>query len=692
MLVGLNPVEASQWYDLDFKNVDEAITWRAASLSVSTCRTLRRSGIEEVEDAKEWMSLCGSIQNFLIIRDDYKISLESLRKLLNSVATVDNLLELLRDGVRIHEIIDWYAPGIESINPDELRRWIKNGFDSSTATRGHELGINPEVADRLRERNFTFEDWTSWIANCGSPEFVEAAIQNLGSRELIEEWLHGNFPVSRMVACANYSLSLSTFKKWNEIGLSDEALIQKWEDSGVPPFVAKVWFQGGVHDVGVAKRWGEYGFVASDALKAISLGFLLPSPVRQVADAQFDGKGTRAISALESLVSRGLTAEVLTRWISAGWRGAGIDSIERVWASDKLLSQWNNSEIDMSEWWDWIPVTSGKAAVAKAWSDAHYSTSEIQELKGKYSISVDDVLLWTKEGLGARDLVRAHQGGMQKPSQWKSFLATQNEKKRSPVLGTTRPSSRYDNWLLDIRNSVPTASIYRRGFTPLLESAFNKGFVLNRDPVIKLKASGDWYDEIAGRVMLLKGLLRKVPQWPTWYVSEQFVVGCAEADGKVLAWVGLGNVGRVVLFDANTLEPSTKLETPYDLLVHGLAMSWFLDSSLLLDRQIETISLINDVYRPTKNFSSFVSRQRRFSDEIPRACEVSGHLRLLPRYMNPSHSQRAMAPSYLQARMESQHTYVRPHSRNGEALKLELAEHLSRYSATAAAVALIGVV
>lgn len=699
MGLGLEPTEASQWYDLDFKNVDEAMEWRQASLSVATCKALRRSGVEEITDAQEWISLCGSIQQFLIIKDDYKISLESLRKLLISTGTVENLLDLLRDGVRVQEIIDWYSPGIDAIDASELGLWIKNGFDSKTALSGHELGISPEVASRLSRCNFTFGDWQSWTALCGSRELVEAAIQNLENREDIEEWLVAEEPISRKLACIRNSLSVSAFKKWNSIGLADEAHIRKWEASGIQPSVAKVWLKGGIHDVFVAKRWGEYGFVASDALGAIASGFLSPAAIRNVADARFDGKGVRTVSVLGSLVTERITAETITRWINSGWRGEGIESFERIAKSDKIFNQWNNSGIALSEWWVWIPISGGKLEVAKAWMDERYSATQVYEFKDKYSIVPENVLKWTKEGFTARDFVRASQGGMTEPSQWKPFAATLNAEKNASISRSSLedgPKNRslfgYDKWLSEIRNSAPTANLYRRDFAALLDSAFAKGFKHGLEPVIKLEASGEWYDEIAGRVVLLKGLLRKVPHWPTWYESDQFVVGCAEAGGKVLAWVGQGNIGRVVLFDANSLDPVTKLETQYDLLVYGLAMSWFLDSSLLLDRQIETISLINDVYRPTKNFSTFVSRQRRYSDEIPRAVQVSGHLRLLPRHMNPNHSQRALAPSYLRARMESQHTFVRPHNRNGEALKIELEKHLSRYSATAAAVALIGLV
>ena len=207
--------------------------------------------------------------------------------------------------------------------------------------------------------------------------------------------------------------------------------------------------------------------------------------------------------------------------------------------------------------------------------------------------------------------------------------------------------------------------------------------------LLSFKIDGDWYDEVVGRVSILKDFLRKEPQWPVWYKSPDLSIGCIESNGQVLAWVGKNKRGRLAMFDSLTLAPCKALTTNDDLLVYGLAISWFLDSSLLLQGQIETISVVNGFYRPTREFDNYLRFYRSHPGRQVRACEISGHLRLLPLGWSPNESQRMLAPGYLRLRMEPQHTYVQPHSRNGFEVKRKVTEHLLRYSATAASLALI---
>ena len=153
-----------------------------------------------------------------------------------------------------------------------------------------------------------------------------------------------------------------------------------------------------------------------------------------------------------------------------------------------------------------------------------------------------------------------------------------------------------------------------------------------------------------------------------------------------------------VKFDFEDFEPLTVVKSPLKRLTLGLAISWFIDCTIVLrgtSTARETIfhsrevkgktHRVNDVrYVPTPTFHQS-ERRVRDGERIERVIHsVKGHIRTLDSDHSPSDEARKRAPIYLRSKLKVNETYVRPHERGIEEKSVnEYLIRLSRYSATA---------
>jgi hypothetical protein len=573
----------------------------------------------------------------------------------------------------------------EVLLQDDISAWMTLKIEPRLAMSWMEYGISSSTASAMNSKGFNLEDWKEWTEKSGSSSLVVELIQNFSVRESIIDWISSEIDSVHRDSCIDAGLSFEAFMNWSAIGVSQAELILEWIEVGIQPRIARIWVEGGVTDPEIASAWANERFTPVDSLRAISLGFLNARVVAGYSDNFFGGRRLKTIEFIETCIHAGLSKETLDEWSSDGWNGTGVEILLEMLSRPSEVMNWKKSIIPDSSWCYWVPISQGRVEVAIPWVEGKFETTQLEELASALTFDPIEIRGWDKEGFGAKDFVSALRSGVRSPSKWReTLIRLENERHER-----TKVEEKWQSWMANATQTFLGDHVSHLRWKPFLQQLFNEGFSITRNSNINLDASGDWYDEVVGRVVLLKNLLRKEPKWPTWYQSDDLRIGCVESSGRVLCWVGKGKKGRLVMFNSETFEPVSDIKNEDDFLVYGLAMSWFLDSSLLLQRQIETISLVNGVYMPNKNFAKYLRFQSSGRSVYIRACEIAGHLRLLPEWMSPSDSQRALAPKYLKSRMQSQHTYVRPHNRNGDVVQKQIKEHLERYSATASSLALI---
>lgn len=683
---GFQVGEAQGWYDLDFSSASEAMDWCTSLLSFEDSRTIRELGIFSIEEALEWKTLCDDFAPILQIKRQFNLSIDDLKALLQRGVGGRIALVLLTNGITVETIFEWLDVNQDVLSHDEISVWMSLKIEPRVAMSWMDCGISSSTASAMNSKGFNLNDWKEWTAKSGSSSLVAELIQNFSVRESIIDWLSSEIDSALRDSCIDAGLSFESFMNWSAIGISQAELILEWIEVGIQPRIARIWVEGGVTDPGVASAWANEKFTPVDSLRAISVGFLNARVVAGYSDNFFSGRRLKTVEFIETCIHAGLPKETLDDWSSAGWNGAGVEILLEMLSRPSEVMKWKKSIIPDTSWCYWVPIAQGRVEVAIPWVEGKFEATQLAELANALKFVPTEIRGWDKEGFGAKDFVSALRSGVRSPVEWReTLIRMENERQEK-----TKVEEKWQSWMTTATQSLQVDQVSHLRWKPFLQQLFNEGFSVTRNSNINLDASGDWYDEVAGRVVLLKNLLRKVPKWPTWYQSDDFKIGCFESSGRVLCWVGKGKRGRLVMFDSDTFESDSDIKTDDDFLVYGLAMSWFLDSSLLLERQIETISLVNGVYMPNKNFDKYLRFQSSDRSVYIRACEIAGHLRLLPDWMNPSDSQRALAPKYLKSRMESQHTYVRPHHRNGDVVQKQIKEHLERYSATASSLSLIG--
>lgn len=218
-------------------------------------------------------------------------------------------------------------------------------------------------------------------------------------------------------------------------------------------------------------------------------------------------------------------------------------------------------------------------------------------------------------------------------------------------------------------------------------------------------ASEEWLTEIIDRTEFVKKSLRKS-------IDKRFEL---ELIADVVLSVGMfGNIviGHLessrlfieVKYDLVSLETTKPITSSYERLALGLALSWFIDLSIV----IKSVRTINDIFtiRPVGKGSTNSNKKNVGIRYVPtprfhtaqRAIgssrgvkkvlhSVSGHIRTLGYGKMPSDDARDRAPKYLRSHMTRNETYVRSHSRGEDKDRREYELRLSKFSASAHALA-----
>jgi hypothetical protein len=215
------------------------------------------------------------------------------------------------------------------------------------------------------------------------------------------------------------------------------------------------------------------------------------------------------------------------------------------------------------------------------------------------------------------------------------------------------------------------------------------------------KSSPIWLQEIQDRANYLQPHLRKVLGTKHSFEYRDYLSISVEMNDELITGT-LEHRGSSteVIFSATNFEPLSSVKTPIKRLTLGLAISWFIDCTIVLKKKESsgqifrtktadsTLKERNGVkYVPTPSFlaaESFVKSGERVERVINFIYSVKGHIRDLADGHSPSEEARKRAPGFIRSRLKANQTYVRPHDRGAEESAInEYQIRLSKYSATA---------
>jgi hypothetical protein len=258
-------------------------------------------------------------------------------------------------------------------------------------------------------------------------------------------------------------------------------------------------------------------------------------------------------------------------------------------------------------------------------------------------------------------------------------------------LDINKKLERREHWLEKVAPGLPHFEKNRHRWTELVNKLILENYKPDMVGRLQGQADKDWYREVISRAVLLRESSLKHPEGVYEFEWESLKIRCLLAQGLVMAWVGSGKFGRIVLFDDKSFQTAEKLSSRNDYLVYGLAVSWFVDVHSLCNGGLATIQIDKNVYKPNPLFLNFLSAAKSAPEKIPSVSFVVGHLRELPLGHKPSRDQRNIAPNSLQSEMGPQHTFVQAHVRRevSREKKKEVVQHLQRYSALATSMALL---
>lgn len=680
---GVSEGECKLWYGLDFKGPEEALTWISSGISIDECRLYREIGVDSVSDATRINYFRPNIKTIGQLRDDFGLTIDALESILSSQFSAEHYLIFLQHGISQSLIGQWIETSNVNLPTERQVNWILIGFSPAEASEWEESAGNYELAVLVQARGHTLTDWRQWMEVCDDPSRIEVCLKAGIAKDQIELWISSKAPTALVNSMVQASVDYLMFEKWSFLkDLSPKAVIN-WESTGLSKTAAQRWIRAGHEDPISVKGWIDLRLGVDQVATLSGFGLSDPDEVRSLRRDQFGGSTDQFLEFLNAAIVAEINVYDVRYWRNWGWSKLTTSTMLALISNPRRLKEWRASSFSVGTWSQWVPAVNGQLRDAELWRDAAYSAQEIHELNRQDEFNVNSVSDWIAAGLTPRDYVNALRHKISEPKEW---IIWRND---LGVLGELSASRSADNdkWILTAGGNLPRREIFSQRWESFISTLIQKGYKATSSTGIRLKVSGEWFDEVVGRVNLLQNLLRKVPRWPSVFESNEMRLECVESGNLVLAWVGRGKAGRLVLFDALTLEPKQLINSKDDLRAYGLAISWFLDTSLLLDRQIDLVAEINGVFRPTRDFYSYLDHEKRSPSFEVRACSVAGHLRLLGDGHVPSEEQRALAPAYLRSRMLPQHTYVRPHSRNGQLVYDNVKDHLSKYSATAASIA-----
>lgn len=199
------------------------------------------------------------------------------------------------------------------------------------------------------------------------------------------------------------------------------------------------------------------------------------------------------------------------------------------------------------------------------------------------------------------------------------------------------------------------------------------------------------------------GTRQTLTRWagrPLWFDGGrgQTQVLFTEDDDYAYAWVGSSGKGSFVRFDTQDFT-GYALDDPASTYALPIAIGWFIDASVTLRGARSGSSTIRRAtggsqrngyrYVPTATFTSQVGAVASHRSTPPSPHAVAAHIRRL-KTRRPDPATVEQAPPRLRRQMGPHDTYVRAHERGGSAAAAAARARLSKHSALADILGLLG--
>ena len=586
-----------------------------------------------------------------------------------------------------------------------IEEWKKSRFTSDQARELAVLGVKPSRLsiwlNYKGEQNETLPDF----------EFIKLwSSTSLLPDQCIEYTRCGLDPVEASSA-HDFDVSPLEANMWRTIGVPFR-FVPGWKMSYMEMEEISNWIQCGCLEFDIAKQWIQSG-----------LNWLL-----------FDKWKLVTINADEVVLceSNAISVEMLALWSSGFWGSHPFD----------LRLSWMIEGVGPNPAYSWI-LRSIPASIGAIW--AKTSQLELSIFDGKEfdwaisSFNPVQAIGWRKLGVPLSDAIFAvhHSVSFERFSEWKDFQfdPPQSNKRKIEWISLGVPIDEVATWLSSgVKTALEAKQIMSDGFTSETIAKYrNSQLKIKADLENKLKyekeqkrllkqqqveqqrqqkqqqdalinalissATPAWLQEIQDRANYVQPLLRKTLGTKNIFeYRDELSISVDFIGGVVTGLLIYRDVNTEVEFDPEDFEPLSVLKSPLKRLTLGLAISWFIDCTIVL-RGISTASetifqsrqeggnshRVNEIrYVPTQTFHQS-ERRVRDGERIERVIHsVKGHIRTLDSDHSPSDEARKRAPIYLRSKLKVNETYVRPHERGVEEKSVnDYLIRLSKYSATA---------
>ena len=561
-------------------------------------------------------------------------------------------------------INDWDKSSLSLVQAREL---VNMGVDVKTVQEWVDF-----KKSSLRGQDLTFDDIKSWMVVGLSPELcMEFSDFGINPTNALLAVAHGVSPVRAGL--------------WMEYGIYP-SLINEWESFSFSPAIAREWRKLGCSP-STAFEWGSHSYGPDN--------FLLWGSV------------TANVQLVQLCIDNQITPETLQNWLF----------FKSFVSSDKDFVEWIKSGLSPNEAkrWAHFGVT---VEIAKSWhlglgaSSEHSSYDMVQWARNSFFF--ESARKWIQQGIHIDDAIHARSCGFTSDeyASWCKwiFRPPQNFKQIVAWSKSGFTPIEVQNWLAVGVQSIEEAKQIRAdGFSGATMDIYRtKNRQIKTKSVRKVDtkvwaASEEWLEEVIARAVITRPSLRKVSHWPSVLELDEDGVSIEIVffEGLIHGTVVRNGKPQYCAFDPSNFDPKNYPKTDQGRMVLGLCICWFIDCSIVIpgssgNSYSHPYSVVGTKptlrsprcrYVPTLTFRDRRENSISNSDRLVVRHKVSGHRRTLGYGRKGSSEALRNAPTYLRREMKSNETFVRPHFRGTEKVRDELVTRLSKYSATADALA-----
>ena len=597
---------------------------------------------------------------------------------------------------------DWI--GVRVSKPAIALRWIEAGKDVAAVRRWANAGVkDPKVALDWMDLNQDLEDVLGWHR------------RGVERPDECRELLDAGLSLDLFLGFDFSETQVEFFEPWLSLRTQDEpaahSLVNTWIRDGGSVDDAAPWVNIG------SSPWGREIFISKQIPLELVSALVKGMPAKQAMQTSsflmsylIDDRLKRR--ELEQWIVEGLSALEMNPWVAIGansqtaleWRVTGLDPATAQhfcslgfspldWVdsgnsskmSERTLSRWAGSKVPRHKVRDWIFAGCIDPDEAVKWlSTFSYSTPNVASLFKQHS---GDLLVAKKARRdGEKDAARKAKAKEVAENAWAQRISAEAETHRR-LMAQQEALLAKSRLNIKANQEVKTQIVQR---------------VNSRIPAV----SEEWLEEVIARAVTTRPSHRKVAHWPSVLELDEdgISIEIFFLDGLIHGTVVRDRKSQYCAFDPSNFEPKNYPETDQGRMVLGLCICWFIDCSIVIPGSSRnshsrpysgvgvkpTLRSARYRYVPTMTFKNRREISISDSDRLMVRHKVSGHRRTLGYGRKGSSEARGNAPTYMRREMKSNETFVRPHFRGTEKEREELITRLSRYSATAEALAELG--